>query len=102
MKPTPTDVQLVGNEIALKWSDGREDFLNTEHLRAASPSAENQGEPDLFGNRRGGTSQTEFPGVTINDWDFIGNYAIRFHFSDGHNTGLFSYELLRQLGEHNS
>lgn len=98
MKHTPLDIQLIGREIALKWSDGREDFLDPEILRAASPSAENQGETDLFGNRYGGSTQTAFPGVTVVDWNFVGNYAIRFVFSDGHQTGLYTFTLLRSLG----
>ena len=40
-----------------------------------------------------------FVGVEVTNWERIGNYAIRFEFSDGHRTGLYSYELLRQLGE---
>jgi DUF971 family protein len=98
MKPVPTEIQLIENEVALKWSDGRENFIPSEDLRAASPSAENQGESDLFGNRYGGTSQTSFPGVKVVDWERIGNYAVRFVFSDGHQTGLFTYPLLRSLG----
>ncbi|MDB6115234.1 MAG: hypothetical protein JWQ62_2179, partial [Lacunisphaera sp.] len=39
-----------------------------------------------------------FVGVEVTGWERIGNYALRFEFSDGHRTGLYSYELLRQLG----
>jgi DUF971 family protein len=37
--------------------------------------------------------------VTVNSWEQVGNYAIRFDFSDGHKTGLYSYDFLRQLAE---
>ena len=40
-------------------------------------------------------------GVEVTGWERIGNYAIRFEFSDGHRTGLYSYELLRQLDDVN-
>ncbi|MDX2109553.1 MAG: DUF971 domain-containing protein [Verrucomicrobiota bacterium] len=95
----PTELQVIGNELAVRWSDGREDFIRCEDLRAASPSAENIGEPDIFGRWRGGTAQKTFPGVTVTTWEFIGQYAVRFVFSDGHGSGLYSYAYLRQLVE---
>jgi DUF971 family protein len=45
----------------------------------------------------GGSGQRSFPGVTVTGWERVGNYAIRFEFSDGHRTGLYSYALLREL-----
>lgn len=96
---TPKDIQVVGDEVAVLWSDGHEDYFKMERLRRASPSAENLGEADLFGNVRGGDSRKEFPGVRVEDWDFVGNYAVRFIFNDGHSTGLYTYRYLRALGE---
>jgi DUF971 family protein len=95
----PKDIQLVGEEVAILWSDGSEDYLSMERLRAASPSAENLGEADLFGNVRGGDPRKSFPGVRVDDWDRVGNYAIRFTFNDGHNTGLYTYRYLKVLAE---
>ena len=95
----PTDVKLIGSEVALRWPDGREDYHLMEVLRAASPSAENVGESDLFGRIHGADPRTEFPGVEVLRFEFVGNYAIRFIFSDGHQTGLFSYSYLRELAE---
>jgi DUF971 family protein len=93
----PKRIELIGTEVAIVWSDGVESFLPAEYLRANSPSAENVGERDLFGRKMGGSSQRSFPGVTVTSWERVGNYAIRFEFSDGHRTGLYSYELLREL-----
>lgn len=93
----PETVALVGEEVAIKWQDGRESYFPMAALRAASPSAENQGEPDLFGNIIGGDSRTEFDGVSVIDWQIVGGYALQFHFSDGHKTGLFSYSYLNRL-----
>ena len=70
-----------------------------ETLRALSPSAENVGEPDIFGNIHGGDSRTEFPGVTVTGYEFVGRYAIRFTFSDGHSSGLYSFSYLLQIGD---
>lgn len=93
----PTNIQLIGNEVAILWSDGAETYFEFEKLRAASPSAETAGERDIFGNQYGGHGPKKFPGVTVVSWEQIGNYAIRFDFSDGHHTGLYAYDYLRKL-----
>ena len=95
----PTDIQVIGSEVALRWDDGTESFITMATLRAASPSAEVRGERDIFGHQYGGEAPKNYVGVEVTTWERIGNYAIRFEFSDGHRTGLYSYELLRQLGE---
>jgi DUF971 family protein len=96
---TPTDIQLIGAEVALRWQDGHESFISFATLRAASPSAQVRGERDVFGTVYGGEAPRNHVGVEVTGWERIGNYAIRFEFSDGHRTGLYSYELLRQLGD---
>jgi DUF971 family protein len=93
----PKDIQLIGSELCILWSDGSESYFPAEFLSKHSPSAQNMGEKDIFGNQYGGDGPKEFPGVTIQSWDFQGNYAIRPTFSDGHNSGLFSWEYLKQL-----
>ena len=93
----PTNVQLIGNEVAIAWSDGAETYYPAELLRAASPSAENVGERDILGNQYGGDGPTQFPDVQVEGWEQVGNYALRFDFSDGHRTGLYSYSYLRDL-----
>jgi DUF971 family protein len=96
---TPANIQLIGNEVAIIWSDGAETYYPMEELRAASPSAQNVGERDILGNQYGGDGPKKFPGVTVTHWEQVGNYAIRFEFSDSHRTGLYSYDYLRQLAE---
>ncbi len=93
----PRNIQLIGHEVAIAWDDGTETFFSMEKLRAASPSAETRGEKDIFGQRHGGTDQTKFPGVEVIGWERVGNYALRFDFSDGHRTGLYSYDYLLAL-----
>jgi DUF971 family protein len=93
----PVNVQLIGEEVAIVWDDGVESYFGFEQLRAASPSAETQGERDILGTQYGGSGPRKFPGVRVLGWDQIGNYALRFTFSDGHRTGLYSFDYLRQL-----
>lgn len=86
--------------MAILWPDGREDYYPMDFLRALSPSAENMGETDIMGRRHGGDDRTEFPGVRVLAWNPVGNYALRLVFSDGHHTGIYSYEYLLRLGDH--
>jgi DUF971 family protein len=96
---TPLNIQSIGGEIAVVWSDGAESYLRHDLLRRASPSAETQGEHDVFGNQYGGGAKNDFAGIRVLGWERIGNYAIRFDFSDGHRTGLYTFDYLRKLGD---
>jgi len=99
MNLSPAEIQLIGDTVAIRWSDGSEDYYAMERLRALSPSAEQQGERDLLGNQLGGAGESEFPGVTVESWTPVGGYAIQFQFSDGHRTGLYTYEYLKQIAD---
>ena len=94
---TPVNIQLIGSEVAIAWSDGVETYYESERLRTASPSAETQGERDIFGTQYGGEGPKTFPGVLVVGWERVGNYALRFDFSDGHRTGIYSFDYLRKL-----
>jgi DUF971 family protein len=94
----PQNIQIIGQEVAIVWSDGSESYLPAAKLRASSPSAETRGEKDIFGQQYGGSTKTDYTGVEVLGWELIGNYAVRFDFSDGHRTGLYSYEFLQELG----
>ena len=96
---TPTNIQVIGDQVAIAWSDGTESYLPFTDLRAASPSAETQGERDILGQRHGGHGRRNFDGVQVTGWERVGNYAVRFEFSDGHRTGLYAYDYLKKLGD---
>lgn len=98
----PANIQIIGNEIAIAWNDGAESYYTFDYLRFISPSAENQGEVDILGVKHGGNAGVDprFIGVRVLRWAIVGNYAIRFDFSDGHNSGLYSYDYLRDPARH--
>lgn len=92
-----SDVQVIGKELALRWADGAESYFPLELLRRACPCAACGGEPDVLGN-------VIRPDVTYNPrsfelarWQIVGGYALQPQWSDGHNTGLYSYAYLRRL-----
>ncbi len=97
--PPPQAVDLIGDTVAIRWADGREDYYPMETLRLLSPSAENMGEPDIFGRIHGGDPRTAFPGVRVVGHEWVGRYALRLVFSDGHQTGLFTFPYLRRIGD---
>ena len=92
------DIQFIGHEVAIKWEDDSEGFITMEKLRAKSPSAETQGETDLMGQQFTGDQKgKDFSEVTVTGWETVGGYAIKFSFSDGHNTGLYSFDYLKEI-----
>jgi len=95
----PEDIQMIGRELAIRWKDGAETYISVPDLRKASPSAEVRGEQDIFGRIYGGEDGGEHQEVDLVGWQKVGNYAIQFRFSDGHRTGIYTYDYLRALGE---
>lgn len=94
---SPEKIELVGDFLALRWTDGKEVFLDSSTLRTNSPSAEQSGETDIFGRSSGGSSQNNYPEVKINSFEKVGNYALRLTFSDGHSSGIYSWDYFLSL-----
>ena len=91
---TPTDIKLHKKTalLELKYVDGGLYSLPAEFLRVYSPSAEVRGHGP--GQE---VLQTGKRFVKITQVEPVGHYAIRLHFDDGHNTGIYSWEYLREL-----
>lgn len=90
-------VQLIGDELAIKWNDGAESFLDPEFLRRACPCAACGGEPDVLGNvTRPHVTYTP-SSFELRGWNFVGGYALQPHWGDGHTSGIYSYAYLRRL-----
>jgi DUF971 family protein len=93
--PTPTEIRLRKNSriLSLSFDDGSQFDLPFEYLRVYSPSA------DVVGHGPGqGTLQTGKENVNITAIDPVGHYAIRLTFDDGHDTGLYTWKHLHELG----
>ncbi|MGC6455647.1 MAG: gamma-butyrobetaine hydroxylase-like domain-containing protein [Coraliomargaritaceae bacterium] len=97
MSLQPEKIQIIGGELCIRWPDGTESYFTAEHLRRHSPSAENIGEKDIFGQQYGGQGPKDFPNIRLIGCESVGNYALRPAFSDGHNSGIYSWEYLRDL-----
>lgn len=95
--PRPTEIKLRQQSrlLEVSFADGNTFQFPFEFLRVHSPSAEVRGhgpEQEIL--------QTGKQEVIINHIDPVGNYAIQLNFSDGHNTGLYSWDLLYEYGVH--
>ena len=91
----PTEIKLhkVSAILELHFDDGSIFELPAEYLRVFTQSAEAVGHGPGQENLQIGKED-----VTITDVQPVGNYAIKLSFSDGHDTGLYSWDLLYKLG----
>jgi DUF971 family protein len=91
----PTELRLnpAKDTLTVNFDDGERFHLAAEYLRVESPSAEVQGHAP--------SERRTVPGkgrVKIARLEPVGNYAVRIVFDDGHDTGLYSWSYLHQLG----
>jgi DUF971 family protein len=93
--PQPVEIKLrtESRVLEVRFDDGSHYQLPFEYLRVFSPSAEVKG----HGGGEG-LLQTGKENVRVTAVEPIGNYALRLVFDDGHNTGLYSWSLLHELG----
>jgi len=94
-RPTEIKLHQKSRVLELKFDDGFGCHLTCEYLRVMSPSAEVQGHGP--GQE---VLQKHKENVGISQIEPTGNYAIKIHFDDGHNTGLYTWEYLHGLGTH--
>jgi DUF971 family protein len=93
----PTQIiEESDSEVTIKWSDGSETRYSAPQLRRACPCAgcinEWTGEKVL--------DAAKIPDdLTISSTAVVGRYALNFIFSDGHDTGIFSFKYLRALSD---
>ena len=91
----PKEIRLSKkkHQLDVEFDNGEKISLSAELLRVESPSAEVQGH---------GSGQKSTPAgkqhILISTIEPVGNYAIRIRFSDGHDTGIFSWKLLHDYG----
>ena len=95
-RPAPTEIRLKREEKALEidYQNGKSYHLRAELLRVESPSAEvmghGPGQKVVVAGRRH---------IAIMEVEPVGNYAVRLTFDDMHETGIYSWDYLYELGE---
>ena len=95
--PTPTAITLhqQSRQLEITFDDGENYFLPFEFLRVHSPSAEVRGHGP--GQE---VLQIGKQNVALLDVQPVGSYALKLSFDDGHDSGLYTWAYLHQLGKH--
>ena len=95
--PIPTEIKLhqASRKMEIAFDNGVRYELAYEYLRVYSPSAEVRGHGPGQEVLQIGKKNVEIKGI-----EPVGMYAVQLTFSDGHDTGLYSWDLLYKLGEH--
>ena len=99
MRLEPINIQQIGDELAIAWSDGTESFLKLETLRRACPCAGCGGEPDVLGHVFRPHLSYTAGSFELIGFDLVGGYALQPRWADGHSTGIYSFTYLRRLGQ---
>jgi len=102
MNPRPTKLELTGKDrLRIDWSDGQVRLYSFRGLRDACPCAtcrEQRSAPPETSQLTILSPQETQP-LKIEGMKPVGSYAYSIAFSDGHNTGIYTFEHLRELGE---
>jgi DUF971 family protein len=93
--PWPTEIRLSKDRrtLTVAFDNDESHALAAEYLRVFSPSAEVQGHSPEQRQVVGGKREVEVIKI-----EPVGNYAVRLHFDDLHDTGIYSWSYLRELG----
>jgi DUF971 family protein len=94
-RTTPAEIRKKkGEGIVITWQDGHPSTYGARFLRGRCPCAACVSETT---GQRLVSEEHIGPDVTIGAARTVGNYALHFDFSDGHTTGIFSFEYLRRI-----
>lgn len=101
-EPRPTNLEVAeGTKLRITWSDGVVREITFAELRKACPCAscrEQRKAPPQPTSGLQVISMAEAQPLKIQAMNPVGNYAYNIEFSDGHDTGIFTLEFLRELG----
>jgi len=96
----PSDIQQIGEELAIKWDDGSESFVRLETMRRHCPCAGCKGEGDILGNIYKNPDKP----LSAQSWKLqritqVGGYAVQPVWGDGHSSGIFSFDYLKKIAD---
>ncbi|MCP3904531.1 MAG: DUF971 domain-containing protein [Planctomycetes bacterium] len=101
MSDKPAHLELVKDSgLTIRWSDGTTSFYPIGYLRRMSPSAEQRALREEMDRNPLTVLPSGMAGggpLTAVDAEMVGHYALKIRFSDGHETGIFSWQYLREI-----
>jgi len=99
LRPTAIDLKK-DRGLTIAWEDGTSSFFSIAYLRRWSPSAEAR----VLREQMAKNPLTVLPAsatssgpLTATGAELVGHYAIKIHFSDGHDTGIYTWDYLREI-----
>ncbi len=107
MEPPPAKLDLKKDKgLTVEWADGTTSYFSIAYLRKMSPSADMRELREQIAKNPltvlpSSANRPQASPLVATDAQLVGNYAIKIVFSDGHATGLFSWDYLRSIDRGN-
>lgn len=97
--PAPRDlkIQLAQQRLIIEWQEGHRSEFTLAQLRRVCPCASCRTEREKSSDNPLRILRSDPSDLRVVSANLVGNYAIQFHWSDGHNTGIFDFRFLRSL-----
>ncbi len=94
MIPESVELHKKSKQLELAYSENERLLLDAEYLRVYSPSAEVRGHHPSQAVLQHGKKQVGITSIAT-----VGNYALQINFDDEHNSGIYSWDYLKELGD---
>ncbi|NQU68142.1 MAG: DUF971 domain-containing protein [Candidatus Marinimicrobia bacterium] len=95
---TYKDIVSFPAGLAIRWSDGRDSFIDYKSLRDKCPCAHCSGEKDVLGNVYIGPDIVKADtAYHLEGYQKVGHYAIQLKWGDNHDSGIYTINFLRSL-----
>jgi len=95
-KVKPKTIEVVNNILAIAWDDGHESYFDFETLRRACPCALCKGETNVMVEYKPKPPNLTPASFELRGWQYVGGYAIQPQWADGHASGIYSFQYLRE------
>jgi DUF971 family protein len=98
---TPVQIKIINKtHLKIKWDNDKESKIELKYLRDECPCASCKGETVLLKTYRPPARAKNNPEMyKIKDIQTVGGYAIQITWGDGHNTGIYTWDYLKQLSD---
>jgi DUF971 family protein len=91
------NLSIVGEEMAIRWNDGRESYIGLELFRRRCPCAHCAGEKGILGEVYRSEMPLSTQSFRLLKCAAVGGYAIQPEWADRHNSGIYSFDYLRSI-----
>lgn len=96
----PVSLQQISDQVlVVKWDNDSESVLFADKLRKNCPCATCRDAKEEKPLSPFKILKSHPDNILFINWEFVGNYAIRFTFNDNHSTGIYTYEVIKKLGD---